>query len=203
MFSSKLALVCGSLISSGSMLLVYTEGVSVLHIFITENTFFCLHFSLFVCLLILIFSWQLDMLGGSYCKNFFRFFKVDSSLIPKKKSCFIPSTFHSLSLNLLNAYDVPGIMLFNYWYPEYLEEKIPLTFTVGLEYHLAEFAPSSSGWCVPTIDGVSRSRKNRDVKLISAASVVPILWRKALVFVWTISYWFSFWRENSRVLTWS
>lgn len=66
MLSVKLDVVCGSLISSGSVLLIYTEGVSILNIFMRENTF-CSHYCLLcVCL-------PVGNLGEGHYKKFLDF----------------------------------------------------------------------------------------------------------------------------------
>lgn len=76
MLAAKLAVICGSLISSGSMLLIYTEGVSILNIFIKENTF-CSHYWWFVCL-------PLGNLREGRCKKFLDFQIGFTSVSPKE-----------------------------------------------------------------------------------------------------------------------
>lgn len=99
--------------------------------------------------------------------------------------------FHLLGLYLLNAYDMHGIVLFICEYPEHLEsKKMPHSFAACLDYHLVESAPSSPWWWIITIVVFIGLRKIRDVNLVSAASIFPILWRNAFVFIRTMSHQF-------------
>ena len=86
MFSSELALVYGSLISSGSGLLIYTEGVSILNTFIIKNTFLpsFLVFCLFASFNFILVAGNLE---EGYGKNFEDFQVGFTSIAPKDILC--------------------------------------------------------------------------------------------------------------------
>lgn len=199
MFSSKLASVCGSLISSGSVQLVYTEGVSICSIFITENTL-CPRFSFFVCVFASFnFILAIGNLGGGHCKNSLAFqVRLTSTSLKGVLFNNVCVSFTSLVFTecLWYAWHCAFYLLIPW---TFREKKMPHSFAVCLDYHLVEFAPSSPWWWIITVVVFIDPRKTRDVNLVSAASIFPILWRNAFVFIWTISHQFFFSGEKTVV----
>lgn len=192
MLSAKLAGVCGSFISSGSLLLIYTEGVSILNIFIRK--YILLALLPLACLLVsFIFILAVGNLGEVFrCSNWTHLcFPNGSSIM---------SVFCSLSLYLLSDYGVHGIVILIAILWIFRENKEPQTF--------AMFAVSSDRICTSPCRML-----NSNGRWCLQVSEEPERWIPDLLppyfpffeGICLYSYKqflteFSFWRENGCVL---